>query len=63
MGNRGTTPSWDEEEIAKYGLFEHIHFTNTRRRAAERRGREKRDKERSKLLSVLRQVLAKNQEE
>lgn len=21
MGNRGTTPSWDDEYIAKYGLF------------------------------------------
>lgn len=24
MGNRGTTPSWDDEQIALYGLFGHM---------------------------------------
>ncbi len=26
MGNRGTTPSWDGEQIAKYGLFGHLEM-------------------------------------
>ena len=26
MGNRGTTPSWDDEQIAKYGFFEHMRM-------------------------------------
>lgn len=37
MGNRGTTPSWDEEEIAKWGLFGHWSFTTRRIRAEIRR--------------------------
>lgn len=39
MGNRGTTPSWDEEEIAKYGFEMHYSFYNRRFRAADERRR------------------------
>lgn len=39
MGNRGTTPSWDDEQIARYGLFAHLgmmaapHLAEAKRRA------------------------------
>jgi hypothetical protein len=38
MGNRGTTPSWDEEQIRKFGFFEHLHMVARpfRARAARR---------------------------
>lgn len=39
MGNRGTTPSWDDEEIAKWGFFEHMRMVAApfRAREAERK--------------------------
>lgn len=43
MGNRGTTRSWDEEEIEKYGLFgfwRSIARSNSYREDRERLNRE-----------------------
>lgn len=41
MGNRGTTPSWDEEEIAKWGFDAHWEFTSRRiRQGIEQEHRE-----------------------
>lgn len=37
MGNLGTTPSWDDEQIAKYGLFEHFDMVSRPFRTAQRR--------------------------
>ncbi len=27
MGNRGTTPNWDDEQISKFGLLDHFRMT------------------------------------
>lgn len=35
MGNRGTTQSWDGEEIAKWGLFGHLSNVARGRRIRE----------------------------
>jgi hypothetical protein len=53
MGNRGTTPSWDDEEIAKWGLFG--HFDAVRRHLDF--PRRQRESERLKLLCLLRNFL------
>jgi hypothetical protein len=37
MGNRGTTPSWDDEQIARYGLFPHLNMVASRFRDDMRR--------------------------
>lgn len=33
MGNYGTTPSWDDEQIAKHGFWEHLTMCASRDRA------------------------------
>jgi len=57
MGNRGTTRSWDEEEIEKWGLFG--HFDNVRRGIQMINGiaKRQRDDELTKLLVLLRTAL------
>ncbi len=57
MGNRGTTPSWDEEEIAKYGLAAHWSFINRSHDARRKR------EVRRQLLDVLQQILKTKQEQ
>lgn len=57
MGNRGTTPSWDDEEIAKYGLLG--HFSNVRygyrvREVAHKKERRRKIRERIKEEPVRR---------
>lgn len=37
MGNRGTTPSWDDEQIERYGLLPHLNMVASRFRADMRR--------------------------
>ncbi|HRH25527.1 MAG TPA: hypothetical protein PLD99_01040 [Parcubacteria group bacterium] len=37
MGNRGTTPSWDDEQITKFGIFGHFSDVGRRLRADMRR--------------------------
>ncbi len=37
MGNRGTTPSWDDEQAQKFGFFEHWAEVGRRQRAIARR--------------------------
>ncbi len=39
MGNYGTTPSWDDEQIARYGLFPHLNMISSRFRAEFERRR------------------------
>lgn len=57
MGNRGTTPSCDEEEIKKWGLLG--HFENVRRGVQMRNNisKRQRDDELRKLLFVLQALL------
>jgi hypothetical protein len=53
MGNRGTTRSWDQDEIAKYGIFG--HFANVTRgiRMRESIARRAWNEELSKLVALL----------
>jgi hypothetical protein len=45
MGNRGTTPSWEDDHIAKYGLFgpaglfESVRRDGIRRKVAHKKAR------------------------
>lgn len=60
MGNRGTTPDWDEEEIAKWGLFAHLSFTTRIQRAEFRRQQEEQV---AKYLKTVMAVLPEDSEE
>lgn len=57
MGNRGTTRSWDEEEIEKWGFDAHLRLG---RRMLRWHMREREEK---KLLTVLRAMLTARQEQ
>ncbi|MBX4200440.1 hypothetical protein KW790_03225 [Candidatus Parcubacteria bacterium] len=37
MGNRGTTPNWDDEQISKYGIFGHFRMVSAPARAERAR--------------------------
>lgn len=56
MGNRGTTPDWDDEQIAKYGLVMHLSSINRgiRMRAQIR---EQLTQKRKELIEVLNKIL------
>ncbi len=63
MGNRGTTPSWDEEEIRKWGFSGHWDNVQRGIRMRERiSSRHQRENELRKLLALLRTIL-KNREQ
>ena len=53
MGNRGTTPSWDEEEIAKHGFDLHMSSLRVNRLSIAHREQ----KLREKLIAQLKQLL------
>lgn len=53
MGNRGTTPSWDEEQIRMYGLFGHLSFTSRRIRSRQNQEKKERKELSQKLVSLL----------
>lgn len=61
MGNRGTTPSGDDEQIAIYGLDNHLRMSRTSR--ADRRRRAERDRARLEFLIFLQGVLALKQKQ
>lgn len=57
MGNRGTTRSWDEEEIEKYGFDAHMNFTARHLRASLGQEKEKRVELHKKLVALLKTKL------
>jgi hypothetical protein len=56
MGNMGATPSWDDEQIAKFGFWEHMQYTQRRFRNRQMRRELHRE-----LLAKLRNLLAVKQ--
>ena len=62
MGNRGTTPSWDEEEIRKWGFWGHLDNVRRGRKLREHITRCRHEAEMRKLLTLL-QALLKSKEQ
>ena len=59
MGNRGTTPSWDDEMIEQYGLFG--YFNLLRNIDTRRSVRPELEQKRKEILILLKYIL-KNKE-
>jgi len=59
MGNRGTTPSWDDEMIERYGLFG--YFDLLRNIDGRRSARAELVQKRKEILILLKYIL-KNKE-
>jgi hypothetical protein len=62
MGNRGTTRSWDDEEIAKYGLFGHLANVRRGLRRNELAHKRQRDEELTKLIVLLRKQCSQSKQ-
>ena len=62
MGNRGTTPSWDQEEIAKWGFDGHMAAVRRYSILPVLRRRQKREKI-LELVNLLRNYLASKNNE
>jgi hypothetical protein len=62
MGNRGTTPSWDEEMIGRYGFDMYLRmFRRPRTRPRSEIEQENRQHGLQDLITVLRQEIQKRE--
>lgn len=61
MGNRGTTPSWDDEMIGKYGFDMYLRMCRRPQRDRAEISQENRESELRNLLAVLRQEIQKRE--